>query len=66
MTMGTPITNGLLNSIALAKRHKVVMTEIRMTNRTYDSLAAESKLYMEKHVMQFAGLPIVIDDTYGS
>lgn len=67
--MNTPITNGLLNSIAQAKRHHIDMTEIRMTNHTYDRLRVEgpNELYIPTPSKpQFAGLPIIIDDRHGS
>lgn len=67
--MNTPITNGLLNSIAQAKHHHIDMTEIRMTSHTYDRLMAEdpNELYIPTPSKpQFAGLPIIIDDRHAS
>lgn len=69
--MNTPITNGILNSIAQAKRHHIQMTELRMTNRQFDALQAEVVnqgllVRISNKKPEFAGLPIVIDDRYGS
>ena len=67
--MNMPITNGLLNAIAQAKRHHIDMTEIRMTGHTYDRLRVEgaNELYIPTPSKpQFAGLPIIIDDRHAS
>ena len=67
--MNTPITNGLLNTIAQAKRHHIDMTEIRMTNHTYDRLLAENASALIAQTPSkplFDGLPIIIDDRHAS